>query len=230
MIAALCSACAARAQLPFGCNADLIRKSANLPNAYQVRGQYCDGTVAIPNSGELELVSLHVGKIVASSAGAILLARLPQIATQSAVVLRGQDKRAGGSYELDGPLSRQGIAIDLSVVHRSNSLSVSDLGLFGLISQSGNTLYVPVIAGGEPDAPITLELRADQAMVAVGAQICGDVCTDQKIVATDISDGQTVDVDIPRKVGTNIATVKVVTLRPGSIRGGSVFSIVLPVK
>jgi hypothetical protein len=101
----------ARAQnLPVGCDSDLIRKSRNLDEPYQVRlgNKYCDGSVPVENCGELRIVSLTLGKIAFTDEDSFL--QVDRIATHYAgeVFLRGEDKRAGKSYRLDGSITAGG--------------------------------------------------------------------------------------------------------------------------
>jgi hypothetical protein len=101
----------ARAQnLPVGCDSDLIRKSRNLDEPYQVRlgNKYCDGSVPVENRGELRIVSLTLGKIAFTDEDSFL--QVDRIATHYAgeVYLRGEDKRAGKSYRLDGSITAEG--------------------------------------------------------------------------------------------------------------------------
>ncbi|MEC4593816.1 hypothetical protein VPG91_22640 [Nitrospirillum amazonense] len=222
----------ARSQLPPGCQSGLIQESWALANHYDQRSAYyCDGAFAKPNSGEVELVSFTLGPIVfGETQGALLLSQ--ESAGAETVYVEGLEKKAGGSYRLDGTIPPAGLTIDLSAAIKPKNIRQDDLGLFAWLSRPAGKLFLPVSAGASPQArsQAVLTFRTGGALIEVKYQSCrhGGTCGDEQVVASDVPEYSLITISLPRTGQAQELDLKLTTLSPGNQKGGRMYSLMVP--
>ncbi len=212
--------------LPPGCNARLVAASQRLPAGYKARSGYCDGTVSVPHSGELAVVSYTVGPVTFVSPTSLLVS----VPTRLPVALLGQDVRTGKSYRLDGVIPHDGLAIDLAAAAIPNGISAQTLGLLAWTAQpSGEPLYRPVLTGAPASSPLQLVLRSDQAALRIGWQTCIDArCSDMAVQRQGLPDGGLLTIPLVRRRAATLVTVKVTALHARNAVSGAIIDVMVP--
>lgn len=214
--------------LPSGCVQNLIATAGTLQHGYAVRQGYCDGTVPINNSAELQVVSYTAGLVQFSPTQ-------PQLVLKSAVPLAGgaqllgMDKRASGSYRLDGVLPAGGLPVNLQSAVHPKGIAQTDLGLLAWKNQGGDKVFVPLDAGAAAAdrAKAVLVLRAPIPVVQAAYEICDEAsaCTPQKLLAQQAPAGALLSVELPQGPKPRRLSVRVTVLGPGNDLSGQVVQV-----
>lgn len=205
--------------IPPGCSTrylDESRASSEIA-PYAVRGRYCDGTIAILNSGELAVVSYTVGPVRFRPDQAEL--KIFGRARASAPIrLLGVDKREGGSYRLDGMIGSEGLTISLAQAIHPKKIDQDALGLFGWRDQQPQPVYVPVATkaavGG---AAATLTLRTPLPIIQADYQICppSGQCGPRATFVKNQPGGSLLPMRIPADLPNGTHTIKLMILGHG---------------
>lgn len=221
-------------RLPLGCDENLLKISTDLEEPYQPRAgnAYCDGSIPIQNRGELRIVSLTLGKIAFTDGDSLL--QVDRVATLSAgeVYIRGEDKRAGKSYRLDGSIPVEGLSIDLDASIRRKMIGAADLGLLAWTETAQGRLYLPVWAGPVHELrDAVLTVRTPSALIQAVIQICdlqSNVCGPEEFVAANLRAGSLMEIPLTLTSSARKVEVKLTTLAPGNRVRGENIKVFLP--
>lgn len=217
--------------LPSGCDPKLVEKSKALPYGYAARtGGYCDGSVAIDNSGELQLVSYTLGPVRFDPTGRSLSIEHTPTATSMRVV--GVDKRPGADYRMDALMTGSMLSIDLTNAVTPKKITADNYGVLAWQAYGGKREFFPIVAGasqGERSDGI-LVLRAASAIVRATWQLCdaGGACEGQKLLGQNLLEGSLTAITLRRSESPKHRELKLNVVEPGSHSSTIIISVLTP--
>lgn len=217
------------ADIPPGCSHKYLQASRKNPDVapYTIRGKYCDGTVALLNSGELVVVSYTVGPIQFSAAQAELTV-FSMSRSATPIHLLGVDKREGGSYRLDGMIGPEGLTISLPPAIHLKKIDQNSLGLLGWREDQLQPIYVPVAVNKTAEhASSLLTFRTPVAIVQGDYQICdaAERCGPQATFIKSQPGGSLISLNLPSNLSGGTHTIKLTIEGPGDALFGQTILI-----
>lgn len=219
------------------CRQDLLARANDAtPPSYSVRagGEYCDGNVPLPNSGEVELVSLTIGTVEYGADAETLKVGPTGTSSSNAVYrLQGLDKRPGKSYRLDGRLGPNGLEVNLRSAIKPIGIKAADLGLVAWRETTAGREYVPLLAGtGSSNLSGTISVfRTPIPLVQLVGQVCdrlSGTCASQQILGVQLPAGSLSEVRLPLADTASLVEVKITSVEATGASYAASFTVALP--